>query len=152
MDQESLFEEKIEGLIFVAQEQALRTNWIRKNIDGQEVLEKYRMYQERDVSITHLIAECKKLLQKEYKQRQDNIARTVHQELCQKLAQLARLSGIITNLQVQLRMTGSKYCGILLSKQTMLFNTEDMTQLCCTKRKENVTLLILLYLETKGLT
>ena len=31
------------------------------------------------------------------------------------LAQLTRLSGIITKLQVQLRMTGSKYCGILTS-------------------------------------
>ena len=44
-----------EGLVFAAQEQALRTNWIRKNIDGQEVSEKCRMCGERDVSITHLI-------------------------------------------------------------------------------------------------
>ena len=35
-------------------------------------------------SITHLTAEYKKLSQKEYKQRHDNIARTVHLELCQK--------------------------------------------------------------------
>ena len=39
---------------------------------------------ERDESITHLIAECKKLAQKEYKQRHDNIVRIVHLELCQK--------------------------------------------------------------------
>ena len=32
-----------EGLIFVAQEQALRTNWIRKNIDGQVDSENSRM-------------------------------------------------------------------------------------------------------------
>ena len=38
----------------------------------------------RDESITHLIAECKKLAQKEYKQRHDNIRRIVHLELCQK--------------------------------------------------------------------
>ena len=73
-----------EGLIFAAQEQALRTNWIRKNIDGQEVSEKCRMCGERDESITHLIAECKKLAQKEYKKRNDNIARIVHFELCHK--------------------------------------------------------------------
>ena len=73
-----------EGLIFAAQEQALRTNWIRNSIDGQEVSEKCRMCGERDKSITHLIAECKKLSQKEYKQRTDNIARTVHLELRQK--------------------------------------------------------------------
>ena len=75
---------KTEGLIFAAQEQALRTNWIRKNIDGQEVSEKCRMCGERDESIIHLIAKCKKLAQKECKQRHDNIARIVHLELCQK--------------------------------------------------------------------
>ena len=32
-----------EGLVFAAQEQALRTKWIRKNIDDQEVSEKCRM-------------------------------------------------------------------------------------------------------------
>ena len=42
------------------------------------------MYGERDESITHLIAECKKLAQKEYKQRHNNIARIVRLELCQK--------------------------------------------------------------------
>ena len=42
------------------------------------------MYGERDESITHLIAECKKLAQKEYKQRHNNIARIVHLGLCQK--------------------------------------------------------------------
>ena len=42
------------------------------------------MYGERDESITHLIVECKKLAQKERKQRNDNIARIVHLELCQK--------------------------------------------------------------------
>ena len=68
------------GLIFAAQEQALRMNWIRKNIDGQEVSRKRRMCGERDESITHLIAECKKLAQKEYKQRHDNIASIVHFE------------------------------------------------------------------------
>ena len=56
-----------EGLIFAAQKQPLRTNWIRKNIDDQEVSEKCRMCWERDQSITHLIAECKMLAQKEYK-------------------------------------------------------------------------------------
>ena len=71
-------------MILAAQEQALRTNWIRKNIDGQEVSEKCRICGERDKSITHLISECKNLAQKEYNQRHDNIARIVHLDLCQK--------------------------------------------------------------------
>ena len=53
---------------------------------------------ERDESITHLIAECKMLALKEYRQRHDNIVRIVHLELCQKFALVDELSGIITNL------------------------------------------------------
>ena len=33
-------------------------------------------------------------------------------------------------------MTGSKYCGILTSKQAMSFKTEDQTQFHCTKSKK----------------
>ena len=73
-------EKETEDSKIAAHEQALRMNWIRKDIDGQEVSEKCRMGGERDESITHLIAECKKLAQKEYKQSHDNIARIVHQE------------------------------------------------------------------------
>ena len=43
-----------------------------------------RVCGEKDESITHLIAECKKLAQKEYKQRHDNIASIVNLELCEK--------------------------------------------------------------------
>ena len=71
-------------MIFAAQEQVLKTNWIRKKIDGQEVSEKCRMCGERDESIIHLIAEYKKFAQKKCKQRHDNIARIVHLELCQE--------------------------------------------------------------------
>ena len=84
MDWERLLKKETEGLIFTAQGQALRKNWIRKNIDGQEVSEKCRICGERDESITHSIPECKKLPQNEYKQRHGNIARIVHLELCRK--------------------------------------------------------------------
>ena len=43
-------------------------------------------------------------------------------------------------------MAGSTYFGILISKETMLFNTGGPTYFCCTKLKESVTLLILLCL------
>ena len=81
----SYLKKETEGLIFAAQEQTLRTNWIRKNVDGQEISEKCKMCGERDESVTHLIAECKKLAQKEYKQRHENIAKIAQLELCQKL-------------------------------------------------------------------
>ena len=56
---------------------------------------------EMDESIVHVIAECKKLAQKEYKQRHDNIARIVHLELCQKnLSCWAKSNGTTTDLKV----------------------------------------------------
>ena len=86
-------------MIFAAQEQVLKTNWIRKNIDGQEVSEKCRMCGERDESITHLIAECKNLAQKDYKQIH-NIARIVHLELCQKF-------GLVGKVKLYIRKSAS---------------------------------------------
>ena len=81
-----------EGLIFAGQEKALRINWIRKSIDGQQVSDKCRICGGIDESIAHLIAECKKLAQKEYKQRYDNIARIVHLELCQKFGLVSEVN------------------------------------------------------------
>ena len=75
----------------VRQEQALRTNWIIKNIDNQKVSEKCRMCCERDNSLTHLTAECKRLVQKQYKQKPDNIARIVHLELCKKFGLVGKV-------------------------------------------------------------
>ena len=44
-----------------------------------------------DESIVYVMAECKKLAQKEYKQRHDSIARIVHLELCQKFELLGKV-------------------------------------------------------------
>ena len=79
-------------MIFATQEQAVRTSWIRKSIDDQEVSEKCRICGERNESITHLILECRKIARKEYKQRHDNIARIVHLELCQKFGLVGKVN------------------------------------------------------------
>ena len=41
-----------------------------------------KMCHERGESISHVISECTKLAQKEYKKRHDNVARMIHGELC----------------------------------------------------------------------
>ena len=74
--------------MFAAQEQALRTNWIRKNIDEQEVSKNVECVgKEMSQSLT----ECKKLAQKKYKQRHDKIARIVHLELFQKFGLVGKV-------------------------------------------------------------
>ena len=73
-----------EALICAAQEQALRTNYIKFNIDKTVESPLCRMCGEKGESVGHLISGCKKLAQREYKRRHDNVARIVHWTLCRK--------------------------------------------------------------------
>ena len=70
-----------EGLITAAQEQALRTNAIKANIDKQNVSPLCRMCGLKEETVSHIICECSKLAQIEYKRRHDNVARIIHWEL-----------------------------------------------------------------------
>ena len=49
-----------------AQDQALRTNSIKRIIDKQNVSAKCRMFGEGDETVSHIVSECKKLTQKQY--------------------------------------------------------------------------------------
>ena len=71
-----------EALIFAAQEQALRTNVVKCNIDKTGSSPLCRLCGEKNETVTHLVCGCKVLAQKEYKRRHDNIARIVHWKLC----------------------------------------------------------------------
>ena len=73
-----------EGMLFAAQEQARRTNSIKEKIDKQPVSPKCRLCGTKEETVMHLVSGCPKLAQKQYKRRQDNVARRVHCELCKK--------------------------------------------------------------------
>ena len=73
-----------EGMLFAAQEQALRTNAIKAKIDKQPVSPKCRFCGKTSETVMHLVSGCSKLAQKQYKRRHDNVARRVHWELCKK--------------------------------------------------------------------
>ena len=73
-----------EALIFAAQEQALRTNVLKFNIDNTRNSSLCRLCGEKNESVTHLICGCKVLAQKEYKRRHDSIARIVNWMLCSR--------------------------------------------------------------------
>ena len=74
-----------EALICSAQEQALRTSYTKYHIDKTADSPLCRMCVEKGESVGHLISECSKLTQKEYKRRHDNVASYLHWELCGKL-------------------------------------------------------------------
>ena len=73
-----------ESLILAAQEQAVRTNVIKAKIDNTQEQSKCRMCGEKDETVNHLISECSKMAQREYKRRHDWVGRRVHWDVCKK--------------------------------------------------------------------
>ena len=82
-DWKNIMKKETERLLIAAQNQALRTNVIKKRIDKSHGDSKCRMCKEAGETVTHIICQCRKLDQKEYKRRQD-VARALHWELCKK--------------------------------------------------------------------
>ena len=56
-----------ESLLIAAQDNAIRTNHIKARIDETQQNSKCTLYGDRDKTINHIISECSKLAQKEYK-------------------------------------------------------------------------------------
>ena len=73
-----------ESLVFAAQEQAIRTNYIKSKIDKTQDQSQCRMCGSADETINHVLSECPKLAQKEYKRRHDWVGKRIHWELAQK--------------------------------------------------------------------
>jgi len=73
-----------EALICSAQEQAIRTNNTKFYIDKTSDSPICRMCGARNETVSHIISECSKLAQKEYKRRHDNVGKYIHWKLCKK--------------------------------------------------------------------
>ena len=73
-----------EALIIAAQDQAIRTNYIKAKIDKSQTDAKCRMCRDKNETVSHILSGCSKLAQKEYKKRHDNVARAIHWDLSGK--------------------------------------------------------------------
>ena len=73
-----------ESLLIAAQDNAIRTNHIKARIDKTQQNSKCRLCGDRDETINHIISECGKLAQKEYKARHDWVGKVVYWEMCRK--------------------------------------------------------------------
>ena len=71
-----------ESLIIAAQNQSIRTNHVKAKIDKSQGNSKCRMCQQSDEAINHILSECPKLAQKEYKRRHDWVGKRIHWEVC----------------------------------------------------------------------
>ena len=61
-----------------AQEQAIRTNNIKAKIDKTQENSKCRMCGKAEESVNHVLSECSKLAQKEYKRRHGCFGMKIH--------------------------------------------------------------------------
>ena len=73
-----------EVLLCAAQEQAIRTKYVKHHNDKTSEPPLCRLCGEKGESVQHLVSGCEKLAQREYKRRQDNVPRKVHWDLCKK--------------------------------------------------------------------
>ena len=73
-----------ESLLIAAQDNDIRTNHIKARIDKTQQNSKCRLCGDRDETIDHIISECCKLAQKEYKARHDWVGQVIHSEMCKK--------------------------------------------------------------------
>ena len=78
------FKRETESLLMAAQNSAIRTNHIKSRIDKTQQNSKCRLCGDRDETINHIISECSKLAQKEYKARHDWVGQVIHWEMCKK--------------------------------------------------------------------
>lgn len=73
-----------EAYMFAAQEQALRTRSIRAHIEGADVDPSCRMCGKTNETVSHLVAGCSTLAQRDYRRRHDRMGLRVYWELCKK--------------------------------------------------------------------
>ena len=78
------FKRETESLQIAAQNNAVRTNHIKTRIDKTQQNSKCRLCGYRDETINHIISECRKLAQKEYKTRHDWVGKVIHWEMSNK--------------------------------------------------------------------
>ena len=71
------------GPLCAAQEQAIRTNYVKRHIDKTSESPLCRLCGKCE-SVQHLVCGCEKLAQKEYKRRHDTVAKKVHWYFCKK--------------------------------------------------------------------
>ena len=73
-----------ESLIMAAQEQALNTNSVKRNIYKMDVSDKCRLCGKKTESVTHIVSACEVIANKGYKRRHDKVCLNLHWQLCKK--------------------------------------------------------------------
>ena len=63
-----------------------KNKYVKYHVDKSVDLPSYRTCDETGQTISHIVSECSKLDQREYKRRHDDVAKMIHWKLCEKLS------------------------------------------------------------------
>ena len=74
----------VEGFMFAAQEQTLRTRWKRAKIEKEDVSDRCRICGKEMETVLHLVAGCEVLSKGGYKRRHDKMGLRIYWEMCKK--------------------------------------------------------------------
>ena len=77
-------ERETDSFLIEAQNNVIRTDYVKAKLDKTLENNKYRLCGGRDGTINHIISKCSKLAQKEYKITHDWVWYVIHWELCKK--------------------------------------------------------------------
>ena len=117
--QKEISKDVLRPLICSTQEQALRAKYMRFHIDYTAESPLCRMCGSKGETVAHVVSECSKLAQTEYKGRHDNVALYIHWQLCGKCGlEKASIPGMNRSLRERWKEKTSKYCGISQSSAT----------------------------------
>ena len=78
------FRRGTESLLIATQNNAIRTNHIKTRIDKMQQNSKCWLRGNRDETINHIMSECSKLAQTEYKTTRYRVSKMIHWEICKK--------------------------------------------------------------------
>ena len=78
------FKKETGFLLIAPQNNVVRSNHVKARRDKTQENCKCRLCGDRDETINHIINECNKLAQKEYKTRHDWVGKVIHWEMCKK--------------------------------------------------------------------
>ena len=76
------FKREAESLLLSGQNNTIRTIYIKARIYKTQQNSRCRLCGDRNEMINHIISECSKLAQREYKTRHDWVRKVIHWELC----------------------------------------------------------------------
>ena len=73
-----------EGLLVAAQSQTLRTNAIKAKIDKSQENSLCRLCHQKNETVNHIVSECPKISQTQYKRRHGTVAKALNWDLSRR--------------------------------------------------------------------